>query len=263
MRQSCPVVVASHTPDVALLNCPTAALPVLDLSSRPYLDEKVAALGHPAGGPLRVTEGSVTNANPDRAGYVTIDARLIPGNSGGPVIDTSTGEVIGVGSAYEPNASGVDFAIPDATLAAFLDNPPAPVPTGPTTDGSEWAWTLGVGIVLGLAVGYALHSRVRRQSTSRRHVGRQTVATRTGLSAAIGEPTVILHGRLSSVGAPVAQRSSPTGTEAESGSELGIVLHPTRSPPLPTSERIHSSTDERFGRGVDSTGESGGREPNG
>jgi S1-C subfamily serine protease len=252
-RRSCPVIAASHPRDLALLNCATGTIPVLQLSSGPYLGEKVAALGHPGGGPLRVTEGSVTNSVPDEAGYVTIDARLIPGNSGGPVIDTSTGEVIGVGSAFDPNASGVDFAIPDATLVAFLHNPPAPVPAGPTTNGGEWIWALGVGIVFGLAAGYALRSRTRRQSNAPRGLFGQVATTQISPSAAPGEPIVILHGLHSSNGTAVGQWSSATERGAESESDIRIVLHPTGTRSSSTSGSIHSSTDGEFRDGISTT----------
>lgn len=256
-KRDCPVIAASHPRDLALLNCATGKVPVLQLSSGPYLGERVAALGHPGGGPLRVTEGSVTNSVPDEAGYVTIDARLIPGNSGGPVIDTSTGEVIGVGSASDPNASGVDFAIPDATLAAFLHNPPAPVPAGPIPNGEEWIWALGVGIVFGLAVGYVLRSRTQRQSNAPRGLFGQVATTQISPSAAPGEPIVILHGRHSSDGTAVGQWSSATEGGAESESDIGIVLHPTGSRSSSTSGSIHSSTDGEVRSGIATT--KGGR----
>jgi S1-C subfamily serine protease len=142
VQQSCRVVGDSHARDLALLSCPSGMTPALHLANRPYQGEPVAAIGHPGGGPLRVSEGSVTNAVTDGAGYITINARLVPGNSGGPVIDRDTGAVVGIGSAFDPNAPGVDYAIPDQTLDAFLHNPPAPVPTAPGSDWSEWGWAL-------------------------------------------------------------------------------------------------------------------------
>ncbi len=46
---------------------------------------------------------------------VQTDAAINPGNSGGPLLD-SLGQVIGVNTAYESDASGVGFAVPVSTV---------------------------------------------------------------------------------------------------------------------------------------------------
>ena len=46
---------------------------------------------------------------------IQTDAAINPGNSGGPLLD-SQGQVIGVNTAYDPNASGVGFAVPVNTV---------------------------------------------------------------------------------------------------------------------------------------------------
>lgn len=46
---------------------------------------------------------------------IQTDAAINPGNSGGPLLD-SQGQVIGVNTAYDPDASGVGFAVPVNTV---------------------------------------------------------------------------------------------------------------------------------------------------
>jgi S1-C subfamily serine protease len=46
---------------------------------------------------------------------IQTDAAINPGNSGGPLLD-SQGRVIGVNTAYDPNVSGVGFAVPVNTV---------------------------------------------------------------------------------------------------------------------------------------------------
>ena len=46
---------------------------------------------------------------------IQTDAAINPGNSGGPLLD-SQGHVIGVNTAYDPNVSGVGFAVPVNTV---------------------------------------------------------------------------------------------------------------------------------------------------
>jgi 2-alkenal reductase len=46
---------------------------------------------------------------------IQTDAAINPGNSGGPLLD-SQGRVIGVNTAYDPDASGVGFAVPVNTV---------------------------------------------------------------------------------------------------------------------------------------------------
>ena len=254
--RNCPVIGASHPRDLALLNCSTGRLPILQLSNQPYVGEKIAALGHPGGGPLRVSEGSVTNATPDAAGYVTIDAQLAPGSSGGPVIDTSTGKVIGVASALDPDVPGVDFAIPDATLEAFLQAPPVPAPAGPSSNWFNWGWALLVGVILGLAVGYTARSKIKGASRLTRGPG-DALATLGGVSVANGEPTVILHERVTEDRYSAGHLFGAAGGCPGSGSELGIVLHPTQSQQSSMSGSNQSPTHDQLRTTIEVSTDSG------
>jgi len=88
------------------------------LASRsPRLAEQVVALGFPFGLPLTVTQGSVSGLgrsipieNVTRRELVQTDAALNPGNSGGPLLATDTGQVIGLVD-LGTEANGTSFAV--------------------------------------------------------------------------------------------------------------------------------------------------------
>jgi S1-C subfamily serine protease len=85
--------------------------------------EWVVALGNPFGDEMTVSAGivnSVGRTSKDRlAGpspynfraYLQTDARITPGNSGGPLVNTA-GEVVGVATAIKGRDAGIGFALP-------------------------------------------------------------------------------------------------------------------------------------------------------
>lgn len=85
-------------------------------SFKPYYGERIYVIGAPLGIMNSVAVGAV--GRPDVDGLIEIDARLMPGNSGGPVIDIDHGCVIGTGELVHmaaPDAGvpyGVNFASP-------------------------------------------------------------------------------------------------------------------------------------------------------
>jgi S1-C subfamily serine protease len=87
-------------------------------SAPPRLGQAVAVLGFPLGLPLTVTRGSVSGLHRAvpiesivRRGMVQTDAAVNPGNSGGPLLSTRTGDVLGLVDLGTTNANGLAFAV--------------------------------------------------------------------------------------------------------------------------------------------------------
>jgi len=134
-------VIAQDKPnDLALLKIEASGLTLHPLtladSSAVEVGDGVSAIGNPFGLNWTLTTGVVSAVNrqikaPDGdtiAHVIQTDAALNPGNSGGPLIDSS-GAVIGVNSQIVSGSSsatgtggssGVGFAIPSNTVKAFL-----------------------------------------------------------------------------------------------------------------------------------------------
>src|ERR687896_18739 len=86
--------------------------------------DRVTVVGYPRGGPLTLSEGTVI----DRVdgGYLGIEgtvarltANVVPGNSGGPVLD-GKGRVVAIVYAIE-TATGFGLAIPIDTMRRLVD----------------------------------------------------------------------------------------------------------------------------------------------
>ena len=86
--------------------------------------EKVIAIGNPLGLSFSATEGIVSAV--DRVGinnlpaYIQTDAALNPGNSGGPLIDTS-GEVIGINN-FKATGENIGFALESNYIKTTVNN---------------------------------------------------------------------------------------------------------------------------------------------
>jgi S1-C subfamily serine protease len=88
--------------------------------------QMVIAIGSPYGmfnsvsvGVISGLNRSMNDSSSSLSGLIQTDASLNPGNSGGPLLDT-TGAVIGINTAYESNAKGIGFAVPSSTAARVL-----------------------------------------------------------------------------------------------------------------------------------------------
>jgi putative serine protease PepD len=134
------VVATDKSSDLALIRIAPGGLTLHPLtladSSSTQVGDAAYAIGNPFGLNWTLTTGVVSAVNrqiksPSQAtiGHVIqTDAALNPGNSGGPLIDSS-GSVIGINSQIASTASatggqggstGVGFAISSATVKAFL-----------------------------------------------------------------------------------------------------------------------------------------------
>lgn len=128
--------------DVALLWVDTSSGAVLSFAeSQPKQADAVAVLGHPDGGELQATTGTVTGLDGtgtvsgdsgtlQREGMLVTDIAQAAGNGGGPVL-SADGQVVGVASAhalaYSPDedrvvpADGTTYAVQPGQFADLLE----------------------------------------------------------------------------------------------------------------------------------------------
>lgn len=115
------LVQSSAEYDLAILEA-NLDLPPLDLAeTSAALGQPVFALGNPLGLGITVTAG-IVSAEPRSIGkdhLLQIDAAVNPGNSGGPLVDSS-GRVVGVVSARAAVGSGIGFAVPSTRITELL-----------------------------------------------------------------------------------------------------------------------------------------------
>jgi serine protease Do len=122
--------------DLALLQVSADALrkaPLGDVEGlRP--GSLVLALGHPWGIPNAMSLGVVHAVTTERGAprWIAADVRLAPGNSGGPLVDT-TGRVVGVNAMI---VGGLGVAIPTNIVRRFVREVAA---TGAFNFSSAWA----------------------------------------------------------------------------------------------------------------------------
>lgn len=100
--------------DVAVLDVPTLSIPAMEIGPEPRIGDWVMAVGSPLGIQDSASFGYVTNVVPDEP-MITTDAVLGPGNSGGPLVNSS-GQVLGVNSAVFAEAEGIAIVTPLTVL---------------------------------------------------------------------------------------------------------------------------------------------------
>jgi S1-C subfamily serine protease len=111
--------------DIALLKI-SGSYDALSLGNSDNLEvgNKVIAIGNPLGLSFTVTEGIVSGLH--RTGpnglseYIQTDVSLNPGNSGGPLIDTS-GNVIGINNFKIGNAESLGFALESNSIKVIVN----------------------------------------------------------------------------------------------------------------------------------------------
>ena len=119
----------SSTTDLAIVKVDATGLTSATLGNSASLavGETVVAIGDPLGefsdsasaGIVSGLNRSVTVETENLTGMIQIDAAVNPGNSGGPLIDTS-GNVIGVVTAGSSSAQGINFAIPISAATSMI-----------------------------------------------------------------------------------------------------------------------------------------------
>lgn len=82
------------------------------------------ALGSPYGLTNSITVGVISGLNrsvsgSSLTGMIQTDANIQPGNSGGPLLNSS-GEVVGINTAFEGQGTGIGFAIPSSVASNVL-----------------------------------------------------------------------------------------------------------------------------------------------
>jgi serine protease Do len=156
----------------------------------PKLGEAVAAFGFPFGLPLTVTRGSVSGLGRSipisgivRRDLVQTDAAVNPGNSGGPLLSTSSDDVVGLVD-IGTEANGIGFAVSASVAEPLLTAwrlsaqpvppagcsgaPPAaspsPAPSAPNPNGAvQVVYSYWSDLQLGrIANAYALFSSAER-----------------------------------------------------------------------------------------------------
>lgn len=119
-------------------------------NAAPGLGEDVLALGFPLGLPLTVTHGSVSGLDRaipiqsvTRRQLVQTDAAVNPGNSGGPLLATDTGKVVGLVDLGTSQANAIAFAVSAGVASPLLTA--WKVAPQPIADASCAGVTLGPG----------------------------------------------------------------------------------------------------------------------
>jgi len=121
----------------------------LKLKAQADVGDEVLALGSPLGLQNTVTTGIVSGV--DRTfdiapyyyeGLYQISAPIAPGNSGGPLVDRKTGEVLGINSAVT-DEGGIGFSIPVVNIVdaarGWSEKPMEEIPMLDYGDGSDAA----------------------------------------------------------------------------------------------------------------------------
>ena len=105
--------------DLAILQIDPGRIPAeavaaqLNCSTSPDPGTAVIAYGHPWGLVYTATRGIISGSKTlDGAEHLQTDAAVNPGNSGGPLIDASSGQVLGINSSGLRDSAGLNFAVP-------------------------------------------------------------------------------------------------------------------------------------------------------
>ena len=115
--------------DLALLKIDPASIPKEAVEAKLHCKndykqgQSVVAFGHPAGKDFTITRGiiSAVRFESDFFESIQTDAAINRGNSGGALIDVSTGIVVGINSFGVEDNQGLNFALPSYTVCKIID----------------------------------------------------------------------------------------------------------------------------------------------
>ena len=116
--------------DISILQIPSDTIPDFAMEASLACQTKykqgrtVLAFGHPEGQDFTASRGIISGIRYERtAGYEAIqtDASVNPGNSGGPLIDVETGQVIGINTYRKKKAKQLNFAIPSTHICKIIE----------------------------------------------------------------------------------------------------------------------------------------------
>lgn len=106
LKPSTQLAVWDEENDLALLYV-AEEFPALAIAATPIVGQPVMSAGSPYGVDRTVDDGTVTNVKDT---FVTHDAAIGPGNSGGPLVDRE-GHVVGVNTASVQDSPGQNIAV--------------------------------------------------------------------------------------------------------------------------------------------------------
>lgn len=114
--------------DLAVLKVSGAGMRALEVASNaPAVGDKLVVIGAPRGLEFTVSEGIVSAIRrTDSAEWIQMSAPISPGSSGGPVLNSS-GEVVGVTTAYREDGQALNFAVPIRYASSLLARANTPV----------------------------------------------------------------------------------------------------------------------------------------
>ena len=115
--------------DLALLKIDPASIPKEAVEAKLHCKndykqgQSVVAFGHPAGKDFTITRGiiSAVRFESDFFESIQTDAAINRGNSGGALIDVSTGIVVGINSFGVEDNQGLNFALTSYTVCKVID----------------------------------------------------------------------------------------------------------------------------------------------
>lgn len=129
------IAVLKIVPDSGQKNDIVINLPVAQLGNSDQLEvgQFVTAIGCPGGLDSTCTIGIISGLKrcpntvgiPDKMGvldYIQTDAAINQGNSGGPLVDVESGNIVGINTCIRANMEGTSFAIPTNKILAIVDD---------------------------------------------------------------------------------------------------------------------------------------------